>query len=121
MEIFLQLEFPMILYVYIFISWIFCCLYCSGNETFEKLASMSLIANITVYLRTRYNMDGILLVNVVSIWSGTSNLTAIPGALISDTYLGRFKTLLFGSISSFLVQIFMPNHQNYVNLIRSGM
>ncbi|XP_031267809.1 protein NRT1/ PTR FAMILY 2.8 [Pistacia vera] len=76
--------------------------YILGNETFEKLASMSLIANITVYLHTKYNMDGILLVNVVSIWSGTSNLAAIPGALISDTYLGRFRTLLFGSISSFL-------------------
>lgn len=64
---------------------------------------MSLIANITVYLRTKYNMDGILLVNVVSIWSGSSNITAIPGALISDTYLGRFRTLLYGSIASFLV------------------
>ncbi|KAK1563263.1 hypothetical protein Q3G72_025003 [Acer saccharum] len=74
----------------------------SGNETFEKLASMSLIANITVYLRTRYNMNGILLVNVVSIWSGSSNLTSIPGALISDTYLGKFYTLLFGSIASLL-------------------
>ncbi|KAL5809235.1 hypothetical protein ACOSQ3_029926 [Xanthoceras sorbifolium] len=76
--------------------------YILGNETFEKLASMSLIANITVYLRTRYNMNGILLVNVVSIWSGSSNLTSIPGALISDTYLGRFYTLLFGSIASLL-------------------
>lgn len=67
---------------------------------------MSLIANMTVYLRTKYNMDGILLINVVSIWGGSSSLTAIPGALLSDTYLGRFRTLLYGSIASFLVNIY---------------
>ncbi|GAV65441.1 PTR2 domain-containing protein, partial [Cephalotus follicularis] len=73
-----------------------------GNETFEKLASMSLIANIAVYLKTKYNLDGILLVNVVTIWSGSSSLTAIAGAIISDTYLGRFRTLFYGSIASLL-------------------
>uniref|UniRef100_A0A5B7BQ64 Uncharacterized protein n=1 Tax=Davidia involucrata TaxID=16924 RepID=A0A5B7BQ64_DAVIN len=76
--------------------------YILGNESFEKLASMSLIANITVYLRTNYHMDGILLVNVVSLWSGSSNITTIAGAFLSDAYLGRFLTLLFGSIASFL-------------------
>ncbi|KAA8540918.1 hypothetical protein F0562_024944 [Nyssa sinensis] len=76
--------------------------YILGNESFEKLASMSLMANITVYLRTNYQMDGILLVNVVSIWSGSSNITTLAGAFLSDAYLGRFFTLLFGSMASFL-------------------
>ncbi|KAL6554769.1 hypothetical protein OROHE_007508 [Orobanche hederae] len=76
--------------------------YILGNESFEKLASMSLVANITVYLRTKYNMTGILLVNVVTIWSGTSNVSSILGAIVSDAYLGRFLTLLFGTIFSLL-------------------
>lgn len=76
--------------------------YILANETFEKLASMSLIANIIVYLRNNYNLDGILLVNVVSIWSGSSNILSLPGALLSDAYLGRFYTLLIGSIISLL-------------------
>ncbi|CAM8977198.1 unnamed protein product [Rhodiola kirilowii] len=76
--------------------------YILGNESFEKLASMSLIANITVYLRTRYNLEGVLLVNVVQIWSGTCNIMTLFGAFLSDAYLGRFKTLLFGSIASLL-------------------
>ncbi|XVF76699.1 hypothetical protein PTKIN_Ptkin13bG0287500 [Pterospermum kingtungense] len=76
--------------------------YILGNETFEKLASMSLIANMTYYLKTKYNMDGILVVNVMTIWSGCSNITSIAGALVSDTFLGRFLTLLFGSISSLM-------------------
>ncbi|XP_057519078.1 protein NRT1/ PTR FAMILY 2.8 [Amaranthus tricolor] len=63
---------------------------------------MSLIANITVYLRTKYNMNGLLLVNVVNIWSGSSNFLTLGGALLSDAYLGRFWTLLIGSIISML-------------------
>ncbi|XP_027124409.1 protein NRT1/ PTR FAMILY 2.8-like [Coffea arabica] len=74
--------------------------YILGNESFEKLASMSLIANLTVYLRTKYNLGGIFLVNVVTIWTGSSNVLSIAGAIVSDAYLGRFLTLLFGSISS---------------------
>ncbi|KAE8719431.1 Protein NRT1/ PTR FAMILY 2.8 [Hibiscus syriacus] len=76
--------------------------YILANETFEKLASMSLVANMTVYLKTKYNMDGLLLVNVVSIWSGSSSFTSIGGAIISDTWLGRYLMLLFASFSSLM-------------------
>ncbi|KAJ4841404.1 hypothetical protein Tsubulata_036142 [Turnera subulata] len=76
--------------------------YIIGNESFEKLASMGLIANLTVYLKTVYNMDGIFMVNVYNVWSGTCNVTPLLGAFLSDSYLGRFRTLLFGSIASFL-------------------
>lgn len=74
-----------------------------ANESFEKLASMSLIANITVYLTTRYNLSGIFVVNVVNIWNGSSNVASLAGAFVSDAYLGRFRTLILGSTSSILV------------------
>nr|DAD31139.1 TPA_asm: hypothetical protein HUJ06_009990 [Nelumbo nucifera] len=76
--------------------------YIIGNETCEKLASMSLIANITVFLRSKYNLDGLYLVNVVSIWFGTCNFAPLAGAFVSDSYFGKFWTLLLGSFSSFL-------------------
>ncbi|KAG8388661.1 hypothetical protein BUALT_Bualt02G0148500 [Buddleja alternifolia] len=76
--------------------------YILGNESFEKLASMSLISNLTMYLRTQYNLSGILLVNVVTIWSGTTNVSSIAGAILSDAYLGRFLTLLYGTMFSLL-------------------
>ncbi|KAH7529172.1 hypothetical protein FEM48_Zijuj05G0156300 [Ziziphus jujuba var. spinosa] len=76
--------------------------YILGNESFEKLASMSLIANITVYLNKNYNLSGIFLVNVINIWNGFSNISSLAGAFVSDTYLGKFRTLLLGSISSLL-------------------
>lgn len=75
-----------------------------GNESFEKLASMSLIANITVYLSKNYNLGGIFLVNVINIWNGSSNVASLAGAFVSDAYLGKFRTLLFGSVSSLLVR-----------------
>ncbi|KAK2357468.1 protein NRT1/ PTR FAMILY 2.9 [Trifolium repens] len=76
--------------------------YIIGNESFEKLASMSLISNLTVYLLTNYNLSGLFVVNVVQIWNGSSNIASIVGAFISDAYLGRFKTLLYGSFASLL-------------------
>ncbi|WVZ11970.1 hypothetical protein V8G54_016500 [Vigna mungo] len=65
---------------------------------------MSLVSNLTVYLLSNYNLSSIYVVNVVQIWNGSSNIFSLIGAFISDTYLGRFKTLFFGSIASFLVR-----------------
>ncbi|KAK4844375.1 hypothetical protein QYF36_019430 [Acer negundo] len=76
--------------------------YILGNESFEKLASMSLVGNLTVYLQSKYHIGGVFVVNIVSIWSGSSNIASLAGAFISDTYFGRFRTLLYGSIASLL-------------------
>ncbi|CAN0903491.1 Protein NRT1/ PTR FAMILY 2.8 [Linum grandiflorum] len=73
-----------------------------ANESFEKLASMSLIANLTLYLQSQYNMGGVFNVTVTTIWGGTCNVASLAGAFLADAYLGRFRTLLYGSISSFL-------------------
>jgi dipeptide/tripeptide permease len=59
---------------------------------------------MTVYLNSNYNLSGIFVVNVVTIWNGSSNIASLSGAFISDAYLGRFRTLLFGSIASLLVK-----------------
>ncbi|XP_038881205.1 protein NRT1/ PTR FAMILY 2.8-like isoform X1 [Benincasa hispida] len=73
-----------------------------GNETFEKLASMSLIGNLVLYLHTMYNLDNVASAYVFQIWGGTTNFAPLAGAFLADAYLGRFYTLLFGSIASFL-------------------
>ncbi|XP_024969798.1 protein NRT1/ PTR FAMILY 2.8 [Cynara cardunculus var. scolymus] len=76
--------------------------YIIGNESFEKLASVSLVMNMTFYLRSNYNMNGIFLINVVTIWTGTSNISSLAGAYLSDAYIGKFLTLFFASIASLL-------------------
>lgn len=39
-------------------------------------------------------------------WNGSSNFFSIIGAFISDSYLGRFRTLLYGCFASLLVRKF---------------
>ncbi|KAK7339727.1 hypothetical protein VNO77_20408 [Canavalia gladiata] len=76
--------------------------YILWNETFEKVASMGLIANLIVYLRTQYNMDATVSAEVFNVWSGSTNFLPLLGAYLADAYMGKFYVLLFGSIASFL-------------------
>ncbi|XP_028796575.1 protein NRT1/ PTR FAMILY 2.8-like [Neltuma alba] len=76
--------------------------YILGNETFEKLAAMSLIANLVVYLHTQYNLDNTYSAEVFSIWSGFSNFLPLLGAYLADAHLGKYHMLFFGLIVSFL-------------------
>lgn len=77
---------------------------------------MSLIANITVYLNKNYNLSGIFLVNVINIWNGFSNIASLAGAFVSDAYLGKFRTLLLGSISSLLVRNYLDLSLLYISM-----
>ncbi|CAA3015423.1 NRT1 PTR FAMILY -like [Olea europaea subsp. europaea] len=55
-----------------------------------------------VYLSTMFNMSSISATNLINIFNGTCNFGTLFGAFLSDTYLGRYKTLGIASISSFL-------------------
>lgn len=85
------------------------------NESFEKVASYGLMANMIFYLMEAYKMEVVSGSNLLLIWSALSNALAIFGAFLSDSYLGRFNVILLGSISSFLVSyllypsLFFPN------------
>ncbi|CAL0304473.1 unnamed protein product [Lupinus luteus] len=76
--------------------------YILANETFEKVASMGLIANLIVYMHTQYNMDNTTSAQVFTIWAGSTNFLPLVGAYIADAYAGKFNTLFFSSIASFL-------------------
>ncbi|KAK7256801.1 hypothetical protein RIF29_30301 [Crotalaria pallida] len=76
--------------------------YILANETFEKLASMGLIANLVVYMHTQYNIETTTSAQVFTIWSGFTNFLPLVGAYVADAYVGKYNTLLFSSISSFL-------------------
>lgn len=73
-----------------------------GNETFEKLGTIGTSSNLLVYLTTVFNMKSITATNIVNIFNGTSNFATLIGAFLCDTYFGRYKTLGFASVSSFL-------------------
>jgi len=73
-----------------------------ANETFEKAASFGVAANLTTYLVKRLNIGQLQATNVTNIFFATLNFTPLLGALISDSYLGRFKTLAYGCFATLL-------------------
>lgn len=75
----------------------------TGNEAFERVASFGLVLNMIFYLMEVYHMDIVTGTSVIFIWSAVSNGLSIFGGFVSDSYLGRFRVIAIGSISSFLV------------------
>ncbi|KAM7479974.1 hypothetical protein LguiA_028187 [Lonicera macranthoides] len=73
-----------------------------GNETFEKLGTIGTSSNLLVYLTTVFNMKSITATNLINVFNGTCNFGTLLGAFLSDTYFGRYNTLGFASVSSFL-------------------
>lgn len=73
------------------------------NESFEKVASYGLMPNMILYLIGSYNMKTASASSILLMWSAISNVMAIFGAFLSDSYLGRFRVISLGSISSLLV------------------
>lgn len=86
-----------------------CCFLYVGNETFERLATVGLLANFMMFLLTQFHMDQVNASNLLNIWSGVGNFAPLLGAYISDAYLGRFWTIGFSSFASLLVSIYIIN------------
>ncbi|KAI3826087.1 hypothetical protein L1987_00129 [Smallanthus sonchifolius] len=72
------------------------------NEAFEKIASYGLQSNMIFYLMEVYQMEAVAGTTVIYIWSALSTGLSIFGAFISDSYLGRFRVIAIGSLSSLL-------------------
>ncbi|XP_008807862.2 protein NRT1/ PTR FAMILY 2.11-like [Phoenix dactylifera] len=81
--------------------------YVIGNETFEKLGTIGTSANLLVYLTTVFHMNSVTAATTLNIFNGTTNLTPLLGAFLSDTYFGRYTTLAFATISSLLGMVIL--------------
>lgn len=61
-------------------------------------------------------MKSITATNLINIFHGTTNFATLLGAFLCDTYFGRYKTLVFATVSSVLVTsltlFFAKNNQN---------
>eukprot|EP00268_Persea_americana_P054500 TRINITY_DN6241_c0_g2_i3.p1 TRINITY_DN6241_c0_g2~~TRINITY_DN6241_c0_g2_i3.p1 ORF type:complete len:585 (+),score=95.96 TRINITY_DN6241_c0_g2_i3:52-1806(+) len=73
-----------------------------ANETIEKVASFGLLANMVMYLTKEYHIGNASAGSILFMWSAISNFLPIVGAFISDSYLGRFRVIAWGSIASLL-------------------
>lgn len=77
------------------------------NEAFEKVASYGLMPNMIFYLMEVYHMEAATGTSILSVWSAFSNGLSIFGAFISDSYLGRFRVIVLGSLSALLGMTFL--------------
>ncbi|XP_004235683.1 protein NRT1/ PTR FAMILY 1.2 [Solanum lycopersicum] len=73
-----------------------------ANEALENVASYGLLPNMTFYLMREYRMDITATQNLLFFWSAATNFLPIVGAVVADSYLGRFLTIGLGSIFSFM-------------------
>lgn len=75
----------------------------AANEAFERVASHGLQPNMILYLTKEYALPAARAANILFLWSAATNFTPIVGAFLSDSYMGRYRTIGFGSIVSLLV------------------
>ncbi|XP_061336538.1 protein NRT1/ PTR FAMILY 1.2-like [Gastrolobium bilobum] len=73
-----------------------------ANQAFEKMASFGILPNMILYLTRDYGMEAAEATNVILFWSAATNFTPVVGAFIADSYAGRYPTIAFGSVVSFL-------------------
>ncbi|KAL5544353.1 hypothetical protein UlMin_008137 [Ulmus minor] len=73
-----------------------------GNETFEKLGALGTLSNLLVYLTVVFNMKNITAATMINVFNGTTNLATLVGAFLCDSYFGRYNTLSFATVASFL-------------------
>lgn len=78
-----------------------------ANESFEKVASYGLMPNMILYLIKDYKMSVSQGTNLIFLWSAATNFLPLVGAFLADSFLGRFLTIAFGSITSLLGMILL--------------
>ncbi|RDX81721.1 Protein NRT1/ PTR FAMILY 1.2, partial [Mucuna pruriens] len=78
-----------------------------ANEAFERLASLGLMPNMILYLTREYGMQTAGATNFLLLWSAASNFTPFIGAILSDSYVGRYSMIAFGSIASLLGMVLL--------------
>ncbi|CAI0390061.1 unnamed protein product [Linum tenue] len=69
-----------------------------SNESLEKVASVGLQANMTFYLKKQYHLTNSAAANVLFLWGALSNFTPIVGAFAADSYFGRFRVIVVGTL-----------------------
>ncbi|KAM7270898.1 hypothetical protein ACFE04_030112 [Oxalis oulophora] len=69
-----------------------------GNEMCDRFATVGFHANMITYLTQVLNMPLVKASNTLTNFNGTASLTPLIGALIADSFAGRFWTIVVGSI-----------------------
>lgn len=77
----------------------------AANEALARVATLGLLPNMILYLMGNYNLHLGKATKILLLSVATTNFMPLPGAFISDSYLGRFLAVGLGSFITFLVSI----------------
>lgn len=78
----------------------------TANEVCDRFAGVGFHANMITYLTQVLNLPLVKASNTLTNFIGTSSFTPLIGALIADSYAGRFWIIIIGSIIYELVCTF---------------
>ncbi|CAL0323516.1 unnamed protein product [Lupinus luteus] len=69
-----------------------------ANEVCDKFAIAGFHSNLISYLTQELNMPLVSASNILTIYGGTASLTPLIGALIAESFAGRFWTITVASL-----------------------
>lgn len=77
----------------------------TANESFAEVANYGLQPNMILYLTREYHLEMATASNVLFFWSAATNFMPLLGAMVADSFLGRYWTILFGCLFCLLVNL----------------
>ncbi|KAE8799672.1 Peptide transporter PTR2 [Hordeum vulgare] len=79
-------------------NWRACC-FILGTESCERLAYYGIATNLVTYLKIKLHQGNLEAARNVITWQGTCYLTSLVGAILADSYWGKYWTIVvFSSI-----------------------
>ncbi|CAM0872168.1 unnamed protein product [Alopecurus aequalis] len=75
------------------------CFFILGNECCERLAYYGIATNLVTYLKIKLHQGNVETARNVTTWQGTCYLTHLIGAILADSYWGKYWTIaVFSSV-----------------------
>ncbi|KAF9617642.1 hypothetical protein IFM89_037705 [Coptis chinensis] len=78
-----------------------------GVEISERFAFHGITSNLITYLTGPLHQSTATAAENVNVWRGVAAVLPLLGAFIADSYLGRYRTILFSSLVYVLVSGFL--------------
>ncbi|KAL3498473.1 hypothetical protein ACH5RR_041205 [Cinchona calisaya] len=69
-----------------------------ANEAFFAVSTYGLPPNMVLYLMRVYHLDMVSATNIIFMWTAAINFMPLLGAIIADSFVGRFQIIGLGSV-----------------------
>ncbi|MQM11907.1 hypothetical protein Taro_044820 [Colocasia esculenta] len=81
------------------------CPFILGNECCERLAYYGISTNLVTYLTKKLHQGNVSAARNVTTWQGTCYIAPLIGAVLADSYWGRYWTISVFSTVYFIVSV----------------